>query len=534
MTTRTVAAMFRSRTEAESAAQELARVVGVERSQVRISPEGGATDTGYEASEPYRETGFFASLKNLFVPEEDRYAFAEGLRRGRFLVSAQLDEAKLSRATDVLEQAGALDIDAEETSWRQSGWKGYDVAAHGAARSTTGMTQAGTARAGTMTGGAGAGTTAATGGGVAGTAGSGTGMAGGMTGSGMSDRAMTGTGLGAGRAGVPGSTDRRAAMASEAGREEVIPLAEEQLVIGKRVVERGQVRVRTYVVERPAEAQVTLRDETVEVERRAVDRPLTDEAGAFSERVVEVTETDEEPVVSKEARIVEEVAVHKRAAERTETVRDTVRRTEVDIENGAGRMPAGAMPPGAGVGHGAQASMGGARSDNPDGTPGNPPGTMLSRGADQALGTNMSGAHPENERRGSMTSDNPDGTPGNPPGTMLSRGADQVLGTNMSGAHPENERRDSSAGHHTGSTSATGMRDDPGGMTPEGTRGDAPGNPVTRAADRAMNTNLSGAHPEHEAPDGTGGNPPGTMASRAVDKTLGTNVSGAKPGSRKK
>jgi hypothetical protein len=78
------------------------------------------------------------------------------------------------------------------------------------------------------------------------------------------------------------------------------------------------------------------------------------------------------------------------------------------------------------------------------------------------------------------------------------------------------------------------MRDDPGGMTPEGTRDHAPGNPVTRAADQAMNTNLSGAHPEHDAPDGTGGNPPGTMAGRAVDKTLGTNVSGANPGSRKK
>jgi len=519
--------MFRSRTEAESAAQELARVVGVERSQVRITPEGSATDTGYDASEPYRETGFFASLKNLFVPEEDRYAFAEGLRRGRFLVSAQLDETKLSRATDVLEQAGALDIDAEETSWRQSGWKGYDVAAHGVARSSGGMAQVGTARAGAMTGGTTAGTSSG-----AGTAGSGRGVMGGANGSGVSDRAMTGTGTG--RPGVPDTSDRRAAMASAAGREEVIPLAEEQLVIGKRVVERGQVRVRTYVVERPAEAQVTLRDETVQVERRAVDRPLTDEAGAFSERVVEVTETDEEPVVSKEARIVEEVAVHKRAAERTETVRDTVRRTEVDIDNGAGRMPAGAVPPGAGVGPGTHASMGGARSDNPDGTPGNPPGTMLSRGADQALGTNMSGAHPENERRGGMASDNPDGTPGNPPGTMLSRGADQVLETNMSGAHPENERRDSTAGHHTGSTSATGVRDDPGGMTPEGTRGDAPGNPVTRAADRAMNTNLSGAQPERDAPDGTAGNPPGTMASRAVDKTLGTNVSGANPGSRKK
>jgi len=499
--------MFRSRTEADSAAQELARELGSDRSRVRISPEEGATDTGYDASNPYHETGFFASLKNLFVPEEDRYAFAEGLRRGRFLVSAQVDEAQVARAADVLEQAGALDIDAEETSWRQSGWRSYEVGAHGAARSSGGMMQAGAARSGTGAGMAGAGMTGSTGSamsgsaagmtsatgtagaGMAGVLGAHTGATAGMTGSAPSDRAVSATGFEAGRS---GSTERRAAMATETGREEVIPLAGEQIVIGKRVVERGQVRVRTYVVERPVEAQVTLRDETVVIERRAVDRPLTDEAGAFSELVVEVTQTGEEAVVSKEAHVVEEVAVHRRAGERTETVRDTVRRTEIEVENDAGRMPAGAIPSGTGVGHGAHASM------------------------------------------GSTTSDNPDGTPGNPPGTMLSRGADQVLGTNMSGAHPENERSGSMAGQHTGSGPATGMRDDPGGMSPEGTSSGVSDNAATRAADRAMNTNMSGAHPEHDAPDGTAGNPPGTMASRAVDKTLGTNVSGANPGGRKK
>ncbi|MCO6416348.1 hypothetical protein JYK14_09230 [Siccirubricoccus sp. KC 17139] len=78
-----------------------------------------------------------------------------------------------------------------------------------------------------------------------------------------------------------------------------------------------------------------------------------------------------------------------------------------------------------------------ALSSPPDGTPGNPPGTKLSRGVDDALGTNISGARPENEaRRGAA-----DGTPGNPPGTAASRAVDRNLGTNVSGAHPENERR---------------------------------------------------------------------------------------------
>jgi len=53
---------------------------------------------------------------------------------------------------------------------------------------------------------------------------------------------------------------------------------------------------------------------------------------AAQERTVEVTETAEEPVVRKQARVVEEVVVGKEQEERTETVRDTVRRTEVEVE----------------------------------------------------------------------------------------------------------------------------------------------------------------------------------------------------------
>ena len=46
----------------------------------------------------------------------------------------------------------------------------------------------------------------------------------------------------------------------------------------------------------------------------------------------EVTETAEEAVVEKSARVVEEVMVSKDATERTEHISDTVRRTEVEVE----------------------------------------------------------------------------------------------------------------------------------------------------------------------------------------------------------
>jgi len=118
--------------------------------------------------------------------------------------------------------------------------------------------------------------------------------------------------------------------------EQVIPIVEEQLTVGKREVNRGGVRVRSYVVETPVSEQVTLRDENVSVERHAVDQPLSAADGdAFRERTIEMTETAEEAVVSKTARVVEEVVIRKDVGTRTEVVNDTVRRTDVEVDDNA-------------------------------------------------------------------------------------------------------------------------------------------------------------------------------------------------------
>jgi uncharacterized protein (TIGR02271 family) len=120
------------------------------------------------------------------------------------------------------------------------------------------------------------------------------------------------------------------------GGEEVIPLAKEELQIGKRLVDRGTTRIRRYVVETPVERDVTLHGERVTIERR---RPVeTSAAGhTFEERTVEVHETEEVPEVEKTARVTEEVTIRKEATERTETVRDTVRREEVDVTGNDGK-----------------------------------------------------------------------------------------------------------------------------------------------------------------------------------------------------
>ncbi len=128
-------------------------------------------------------------------------------------------------------------------------------------------------------------------------------------------------------------TDASTRASAATGDEARLEVVEEQLRIGKRSVDRGGVRVRRYVTETPVEEQVTLRDETINVDRRRVDRTVGSADGdLFTEQTFEFTETDEEAVVAKEAHVVEEVVVGKSVEERTETVRDTVRRTDVEIE----------------------------------------------------------------------------------------------------------------------------------------------------------------------------------------------------------
>lgn len=121
--------------------------------------------------------------------------------------------------------------------------------------------------------------------------------------------------------------------AHAADREGVIPVVEEELHVGKREVDHGGVRVYSRTVETPVQEDVNLREEHVSVERRPVDRPATEaDLAGGEEKTLEMRETSEEPVVEKNARVVEEVQLRKDVEERTENVRDTVRRTEVDVD----------------------------------------------------------------------------------------------------------------------------------------------------------------------------------------------------------
>ena len=128
-------------------------------------------------------------------------------------------------------------------------------------------------------------------------------------------------------------------MATTAGENtkvqgETVQQVEEELSVGKRKVATGGVRVTTSVSEQPVEQTVTLREEKVEAERKPADRELSpaEAEAAFQGKTVEMLGTSEEAAVSKTARVVGEVAVGKQVGEREETVKDTVRRTEVEVE----------------------------------------------------------------------------------------------------------------------------------------------------------------------------------------------------------
>ena len=267
----TITALFDSRSDAEAAKKRLkASRVDADHVHLHDKSSTGYRDNGYSSHD---DRGFWDSVKNAFAPDEDRHAYEEGVRRGGTLLTADVDDDCVDEAVRVLEEANSIDIDDRSNQWRSSGW---DYAGAGA--------------------GAGA-----------------------------------GIGAGIGGASALGGFNREHDVAGE--REEVIPIVQENLVVGKRDVNRGGVRVRSYVSEVPVHEQIRLRNERVNVERRPVDQPLSAADGdAFRERTIDMTATGEEAVVGKNARVVEEVVISKTAEEHVETIDDTVRKTEVDID----------------------------------------------------------------------------------------------------------------------------------------------------------------------------------------------------------
>lgn len=271
--TKTVIGIFDSSTEAQNAVQQLVSS-GISSSNIDIADRSTSSTTSstnqYDNDSDDDSIGGF--FRSLFGSDDESSNYSQVARRGCTVTVHAQSEEEASRAADLLDDYGAVDVDERAQQYR----------------SQTGYTNTGANN-----------TTANTF---------------------DSDRINTGL------------TDTTRTDRTDAGTS--IPIIEENLQVGKRETETGGVRVRSRIVERPVEEHLRLREEHVNVQRNPVNRPASDaDFGSFKEGTIEMTEHAEVPVVNKEARVVEEITLGKEVTEREEVVRDTVRKTEVDVDN---------------------------------------------------------------------------------------------------------------------------------------------------------------------------------------------------------
>ena len=239
---RTITALFDTKDDALAGRQRLIDA-NIDADHIRVQDKSHLSDDSYA---PGSNASFWESNRNAYLPDEDRHSYEEGMRRGGYLLTADVDEDDIDEAIRALETTPAVDLDERAVGWRQEGWKTPAYK------------------------------------------------------DGMSD--------------------------------ETLQVVEEQLVVGKRETDRGGVRVRSYVTERPVHEQIALRKERVNVERRPVSGTATVGADAFEEKTIEMTTSSEEAVVGKQARVVEEVVLSKDVDVVQEDVEATVRRKDVEVE----------------------------------------------------------------------------------------------------------------------------------------------------------------------------------------------------------
>jgi len=276
----TVVGVFDDAQEAQKAVNDLVSE-GFSRDSIDLStntgqyPDGGS-DADRTVNHNDDDSGIGGFFKSLFGSDDDddyrRHTTVA--QRGSLVTVHAMSEDQAEKAADILDDNGAVNVNDRAEQYGYAG-----TGTMGASTSVTGM-----------------------------------GVGNDMD---MNDMDMTNR----------NTTDR-------ADTDQTIKVIKENLEVGKREVEQGGARVRSRIIERPVEESVRLREERVTVQRNPVNRPATDaDLNAFKEGDITMTEYSEVPVVSKTANVVEEISVGKEVNERTETVQDTVRETEVDVDN---------------------------------------------------------------------------------------------------------------------------------------------------------------------------------------------------------
>ncbi len=272
MTQQTIVAVYDRRTDADAAVRDLAAASVPCQA---ISRHENSTGTTAETAAP-REEGFWARLFGS-QPDYDTSVYDRSIESGSSVVTVRVSSDQVDDISSILESHNPIDIEERSTQYETS-------------RAATTST--------------------------------------------MSPPSLTGSPGAVGSLGAPRtiSTPATTADADTASETGAMHLAEETLAVGKRAVGGATTRVRRFVVETPVQEEVKLRDESVTLERHPVTDARPAGTADFTEKVLEMTEMSEQAVVSKTARVVEEVNLRKDVTDRVETVKDTLRRDEVEIE----------------------------------------------------------------------------------------------------------------------------------------------------------------------------------------------------------
>jgi len=269
---KTAVGVFDDYSAAERVARDLTNA-GIPRDAIEVKSNfmtgaAGRTAPAEEGHERH-EGGISGFFHRLFGGDSESEGghYAEAIRRGNAVVFVTADEDQIERAVEIMNSAGAVDVDRHVENYRSQGYQQHDPNAQPYSYEEA-------------------------------------------------------------------NRERERFRGSEQGQQTTsIPVIEEELQVGKRVIRRGGVRVYSRLVNQPVEENVQLREEHVRVERRPVNRPVSStDTERLRDQSIEVTEMAEEAVVQKRAKVREEVVVGKETTQRTETVRDNVRRTEVEVE----------------------------------------------------------------------------------------------------------------------------------------------------------------------------------------------------------
>ena len=290
----TIVAVYDTAAHAQAAVHDL-EAANVPASDITQHAKNGSMTGTTRSTAPVHEKGFWATLFGG-EPDHDTSVYGHSIDSGATVITVKVPSDRYDEAATILEKHNPVDVDERSTQYGLAGGTSANGNHGGKIEPAHNATEAG------AIGASGLAPVSAT-----------------VTGRAMTGNATTGPGA-------------KAEGMVDAVKGNTVQLAEEFLNVGKRAVTGGTTRIRRYTVEKPVEENVTLHNERVVLDRRPVTDGRVLANADFSDKTISMTEMNEEAVVSKTARVVEEIGLHKEASDRVETVRDTLRKDDVEIE----------------------------------------------------------------------------------------------------------------------------------------------------------------------------------------------------------